>query len=284
MSDEFIPDSRAERALLTRARRGDPDALRGMLHRYSSLIWSVCALASRDEPEAGERFIDAWDHILRSLRTAHRSPDIAGLLLSLCGVRLTQWSPEDLVRRAVTSAGQMARKGETLEAPAGAMRAVDEALAEHSTRLADETAQRHNRQRERALLPASVALAAVIGLSVAYHAVSRASPEDIVARALRAETVSGDLVTRLRDCASPAFAVTERDPVETRRYEEIGLVLEELSNMPTNVRSGQLGDLERRAGSLGLAEFALDEADRAPGDTRQDLLRIALVLEELSNL
>jgi len=284
MSAEFIPDSRAERALLTMARRGDLDAMRGMLHRYSSLVWSVCALASRDEPEAGQRFAEAWEHILTSLTTAHRSPDIAGLLLSQCGVRLAESLPEETVRRAVTSAGQMALTGEALEAPSSAMRAVEETLADHGARLLGETAERRRQRREQALLPGSLALAILIGLLVAYYTVSRPSPDDIAARALRAEVVASDLVTRLRDCASPPFAVTGPDPIEVRHYEEIGLVLEELSNASPNLRSRQLADLSRRVDSLGLDEFALEQADRVQGDTRQDLLRVALVLEELERL
>jgi hypothetical protein len=101
---------------------------------------------------------------------------------------------------------------------------------------------------------------------------------------LRAEVVEGDLLTRLRDAASPPFTVSTRDPVEGRPFEQIGLALEEMANMPPNLRGSQLTELGRRIEALGLAEFALEEAEKAPGDTRQDLLRIADVLEEISNL
>jgi hypothetical protein len=122
------------------------------------------------------------------------------------------------------------------------------------------------------------------GVAFAYQAAMRPSPADIAARTLRHEVVAGDMVTRFRDCVSPPFVVTDRDPAETRQYEQIGLVLEELSNAPANLRSHQLADLRQRVEALDLDDFALEQADRAPGDTRQELLRIALALEEIANL
>jgi len=284
MTGDFASDSRAERALLAMARRGDLEALRGMLHRYSSVLWAACALASQNEPEASERFADAWNHILRSLGTARRSPDLAGLLLSVCGARLAESLPPDAVRRAVNSAAQMAARGEALEAPSGAMRAIEESLANYGERLAQETVDRRARRRERAILPGGLALALLVGLLVAHHAAMRPTAADIAARTLRHEVVAGDMVTRFRDCVSPPFVVTDREPAEARQYEQIGLVLEELSNAPASLRSAQLADLRQRVEALGLDDFALEQADRAPGDARQDLLRIALVLEEIANL
>jgi hypothetical protein len=278
------PDRSAERALLTRARRGDVEALRGMLHRYSSLVWAACALAGADEREAGRYFREAWEHIFRSLSGADLSPDLPGLLLSLCGTQLATVVSEDTVRRSVASAAQLAVGGEALEVPAEALRPVEERLAEQSARLAAQTGERRASRRERMILPASLALAVIVGLAAAYRAGTRPTPADVAARALRAEVLEGDLVTRLRDCASPPLTVIDLDPVESRHFEEISLVLEELANYPARLRSAQLAGLRARIEALDLVDFALAQAEKAQGDTRQDLLRVAAALEEVTNL
>jgi hypothetical protein len=280
----LTPDGRAERTLLTMARRGDVEALRGMLHRYSSTVWAACALTSTDEAQAAARFAEAWNHIFRSLVGAHRSPDLAGLLLSLCGARLGEFLPQEEVARALRSAAQIAAAGETVDAPSEAVKGVEATLAEHAARLSTETEDRRGRRQDRLVLPGAVAGAVVVGLALALWAASRPGPTDIAARSVRTELLAGDLVTRLRDCASPPFSVTERDPAEMRQYEQIGLVLEEMANTPPNVTSDQLADLRRRIEAFGLVEFACEQADRTQGDARQDLFRIALALEEIANL
>lgn len=278
-------DGQAERALLTRARRGDLEALRGLLHRYASVVWSVCALVSRDEQETAGRFQDCWREILGSLGALHRGPDIAGMLLNACRAHLAGSVARARIDRAVESAAHLAIEDQdAIQVPASVLVTVADALEEHAARLAEQTAERRGSRRQRVILPAALFAAVLVGLLVAYYVGSRPSPDEVVARAVRLRIVSGDLVPRFRDCVSPPFAVEERDSVETRQFEETSLVLEELSNAPVKLKRKHFVHLARRVRALDLADFARQEAERAARADRPVMEQAALVLEEVANL
>ncbi len=279
------PDRRAERALLTRARRGDIEALRGLLHRYASVVWSVCALVSGDEKEAAGRFADCWSEILDSLSDLHREPDIAGMLLDACREHLSDSVPARQIQKAVASAAHLALDdGQAIEVPPAVATSVAEMLDAHAARLAEQTTQRRGARRQKVILPAAALAAIVVGLAIAYYGASRPSWDETVARCIRLRIVESDLVPRFRDCVSPPFAVEEREAVEARQFEEASLVLEELSNAPVKLKRRHFVHLARRVRGLELVDFAWDQAEKGPKTDRATMQQVALVLEELANL
>ena len=74
--------------------------------------------------------------------------------------------------------------------------------------------------------------------------------------------LEGDLVPLFRDCVSPPFSVAERDPVETRRLEQVALVLEELANTPPEVTGEQVIHLKQRVNSQDLVDFIIFDHER----------------------
>jgi hypothetical protein len=280
-----LSDHHAERVLLTRARRGDLEALRGLVHRYASLVWAACAQVTADESEATRRFGECWEAVLGSLDTARRSPDLAGMILRLCHGRLVECVPEERAARAVASAHQLAADSSAfVEAPPPAVLSVTDGLAGHAERLRRLTETRRVSRRRSTTLPAAVGLAVVVGVVAAFVVASRPTPQGFLARCLRARVATADLVPRFRDVVSPPFEASEREGPEARQYEEIGLVLEELVNLPKDADMQQVVRLQRRVQALDLVDFAAHEADRAPAGNRAVLNEVCLVLEELVNL
>jgi len=278
-------DRRAERALLTRARRGDLEALRGLVHRYASVVWATCALVSEDEREAAEWFAGCWDRVLSSLGSLQRAPDIGGMLLNECRAHLAPSLPESQVAKAVASAAHLAPEDqEAIEVPPAVLIAVADRLETHAARLADETAQRRSGRRQKVIVPLALLAAIVAGLSVAYYAASRPSADETVARCIRLRVVESDLVPRFRDCVSPPFAVEERDPAEARQFEQASLVLEELSNAPSRLNREHVAHLARRVRGLDLVDFAWGQVEKSPAGDRAVMEQVALALEEIANL
>ncbi len=279
------PDRRAERALLTRARRGDLEALRGLLHRYASVVWTVCALVSEDEQQTADRFADCWSEILSSLGTLHRDPDIPGMLLNACREHLADTVPGPQIEKAVGSAAHLALDDQqAIEVPPAVLIAAADTLEIHAERLAQDTAERRGSRRQRVILPLALLAAIVLGLSVAYYAASRPSPDEVVARAVRLRIVRGDLVPRFRDCVSPPFAVEEREAAEVRQFEQASLVLEELSNAPAKLKRQHFVHLTRRVRGLDLVDFARRQTEKSPKADQVVMEQVALVLEEIANL
>jgi hypothetical protein len=134
------------------------------------------------------------------------------------------------------------------------------------------------------VLPVALVGAIAVGLLVAYRVASRPSPQDLIARCVRLRVVESDLVPRLRDCVSPPFAIEEADTVITRQFEQVSLVLEELSNAPPKTRRENVAHLARRVRGLDLVDFAQERSEKALGRDREVLEQVALVLEEISNL
>jgi len=282
---EPASDQRAERVLLTRARRGELETLRGLVHRYASLVWAACAQVTADEAAAAARFGECWDAVLDSLGTARRRPDLAMLILEVCQERLAETAPEEAVERAIASAHHLASESSAfLEAPSAALLPVTDRLAEHGERLRRETADRRASRQRTILLPSAVALALLVGAVAAVVGASHPSTEDFLARCLRNRVVAGDLVPRYRDIVAPPFEVAERQPAEARQYEEVGLILEELANMPAGVQAEQTARIQRRVQALDLIDFCAHEAEEQRGANRTVMEEVCLVLEELTNL
>lgn len=281
---ELSADLHAERVLLSRARQGDLDALRGLVHRYASLVWAVCAQIAEEEA-AARRFAECWETVLSSLSRARRSPDLAGMILRYCYECLRDEGSEERLSRAIASAQELAADSRSVvEVPEAALLAVVQRLCVHSERLQKETADRRSARRRWLLSAIGIAIALVGGIGAAYEAASRPLPSDVVARSLRSRIVSSDLVPRFRDVVTPPFEAVERQPPEARRYEEIGLVLEELANVPTDVRAQELTRLKRRVEILDLVDFASREAEMLRGANAIVMQEVCLVLEELTNL
>jgi hypothetical protein len=282
---ERASDQRAERVLLTRARRGELEALGGLVHRYASLVWAACAQVTADETAAATRFAECWDAVLDSLGTARRSPDLAMSILEVCRERLAETAPEEAVERAIASAHQLASESSAfLEAPPAALRPVTDRLAEHGERLRRETADRRASRQRSIILPSALGLALLVGAVAAVIGASHPSTEDFLARCLRNRVVASDLVPRYRDIVAPPFEVAERQPAEARQYEEVGLVLEELANMPRDARAEQAARIQRRAQALDLIDFCANEAEKQRGANRTVMEEVCLVLEELASL
>lgn len=278
-------DRHAERVLLARARQGELEALRGLVHRYASLVWAASAQVAADESAAAALFEACWDTILRSLGGARRTPDLAGTVLALCEGPLLTAASQERVAGALVSARQLAADHAVgLEVPAAALLAVTDRLAEDGERLERETAARHARHRRRIVLPLALALGVLAGAAAAVVTASRAPTEDFLARCLRTRVVAGDLVPQFQDVVLPPFEAVERPAPEARQYEEIGLVLEQLANEPDDVRATDLRRLQPRIEGLDLIDFAAGEAEKLRGANRAVMADVCLVLEELANL
>ncbi len=278
-------DRRAERTLVSRSRRGDVEALRALLNRFSSLVWAACTLSTPDHPAAVAVFHECWDRIFTLLPQSNLDPDLAGTVIGHCRRRLLETASPEPVEKALASAMQLTSAGEAVvHVPPEAISPVGDLLNRHAKRLAQDALQRRARRHRGLLLPLGLLAAIVGGLVIAKVGASGASVGDVVARGVRARIIEGDLVPLFRDCVSPPFSVTERDAVETRGLEQVALVLEELANTPPEVTGEQLIHLKRRVNSQDLVDFIVGRAARTSGDDRNVLLSVGLILEEIANL
>ncbi len=282
---EGSADRHAERVLLARARRGELEALRGLVHRYASLVWAATAQVAADEATAAVLFSECWDTVLRSLSGARRTPDLGGMVLTLCEGPLLSRAPGERVARALASARELAgEEGVGLALPSGTLAAVTDRLEEHGARLARETAERRVRRQRRVILPVLLALGLLGGAVAAWVSASRTPADDLLARRLRQRVIAEDLVPQFRDIVLPPFEPVERATPEARQYEEISLVLEELANAPKDVRAAEFMRLGRRVEGLDLVDFAAGEAERLRGANRSVMGEVCYALEELANL
>ena len=261
------------------------EALRALLHRYASVVWAACALACPDAPSAAAVFADTWHRVFSGLESARLSPDLAGLVLGICRARLLEGAGPEQVAKALASAGQLSSEGDVaVEVPPGALVPVAESVAQHGARLVRETEARRERRRRSLMLPVGLLLAVVVGLGVAALSAGRRSVGDVVAKGVRLRVIEGDLVPLFRDCVSSPFSVTERSPAETERFEQVGLILEELLNAPPDISRARLLRVRDRVVANELADFVCEKAEEATGDDRDVLCRVTLVLEEIGNL
>ncbi|MGQ9733055.1 MAG: hypothetical protein ACUVX8_17490, partial [Candidatus Zipacnadales bacterium] len=199
---------RAERALLTRARRGEIDALRGLLHRHGSVVWATCALVAPDETEAERLFAECWEAVFGSLNESQRSPNLMGLILQVCQERLRQSAPADRVNRAITSASHLVTDDTAfVEVPTAASDRVMQALPIYAEQLQRERDRRRSRRRRGLSIPALALALMMAGVAVTYFTYARTSNRDLLAQCLRERVVSTDLVSRLRDVVLPPFDV-----------------------------------------------------------------------------
>ena len=282
---EAAGDRHAERVLLARARRGELEALRGLVHRYASLVWAASAQVAPDEEAAAALFGECWESVLGSLGGAGRTPDLGGTVLRLCEGPLLAVAPEERVAGAIASARQLAaEEGVGLEVPPAALMAATDGLVEHAERLERETADRRAGRRRRLVLPIALAVGLLGGAVAAYVTTSRTPTEDFAARRLRERVIVSDLVPQFRDIVVPPFEAVDRRAPEARQYEEISLVLEELANMPKDVDAEQLARLGRRVEGLDLVDFAAGEAEKLRGANRVIMGEVCYVLEGLANL
>jgi hypothetical protein len=283
--DETSGDRYAERVLLARARGGDLEALRGLVHRYASLVWAACAQVAPDEAAASVLFGQCWEAVLGSLHSARREPGLDGTVLRLCEAPLREVASEGRVAGALIAARELAAdRSLGLEVPTAALLVVTDRLAEHGERLERETEDRRAGRRRRLVLPVALAVGLIAGGLAAWVSASRAPTEDYLARRLRERVTTGGLVSRFQDVVLPPFEAIERPAPDARLYEEIGLVLEELANLPGNTRAAQLSRLQQRVVSLDLIDFAASEAEELRGADRTVMAEVCVMLEELVNL
>jgi len=278
-------ERRAERTLVSRARRGDVEALRALLNRFSSLVWAACTLSTPDHPVAVAVFHECWDRIFTLLTQSNLDPDLAGMVIGHCRRRLLETASPEPVEKALASAMQLTSAGEAVvHVPPEAIGPVGDLLDRHAERLAQDTFQVRARRHRGLVLPLGLLVAIIGGLVIARVGASGSGVGDDVAQAVRARVIEGDLVPLYRDCVSPPFSVSERDAVETRGLEQVALVLEELANTPPEVTGEQVIHLKRRVNSQDLVDFVVGRSERTSGDDRDVLLSVGLILEEIANL
>ncbi len=282
---EVAAQERADRALLQRCSEGDLESLRVLCHRLAPVVYVAAAMAVRTEAEAVALFERMWQAMLDSLPRSRRCRSLLRWMEASALPCLEEQAGKASARRALSAAAHGAEtEGASLAAPVGALARVEQMLPAAAQRLSGDASCRRTWTRRRSLIYAAIiAFVAGVGVSALWRS-STGRTDRIVISAIRQHVIEADLAARLREASAQFDSVAVEDPEQVAAFDRIGLVLVELAAMPGHADADDLRWIKERIRTHDLTEFLIARADEAQGAVRADLLRVALVLEEVAAL
>ena len=282
---EVAAEERADRALLQRCSEGDLDSLRVLCHRLAPAAYVAAAMVTRTEGEAIALFEEMWQALLDGLPRSRRASLLPRWMASGSLSLMSRRAGRMAARRALRAAARVARtEGESLEAPVAALAQVEGLLPAAAQRLsAAAQARRVWTARSKLLYGTGLALALAAGGGL----VARRLPDHsdrVVLAGIREYVVEAELAARLREAAAQFDSVVQQDPETVVTFDRVGLILVELAALPPHADTADVHWIRERVRAHALDEFLLARAEEVEGTVRLDLLRAALVLDEVQAL
>jgi len=282
MTEERNKDTRrADLALYRRCRWGAPDALRALIYRNGDYWYTAALMVCGDEQAAAEAVRQTWAALAKRLsgwRFGGGAEQRAEKLL--WRVLAAQSS-----RRQATEAIQQTRQMAEQE-----LIAMPEALAKETLEAADsssETIAQAYELRERLFRGAALgaAAAAAFGVALLVWAIAmrnQVSMTQVAWGCVQERVVTQDVPGAVLDVIGE-LDVGEEAAQGVGALQQAGLVLEEIANAGRTAPPSMMGYLADRSRAEDLAERVQFVAERCSGEVRVELMRAALILEEVEN-
>jgi hypothetical protein len=273
---------RAELTLYRRSRRGSPDALQAVLHRGADRWYTAALMACGDEQSAGEAVARTWRTLLENLSGWRFGGGLESRAERLLVHELSTHIGYHEAHRAVRRSRQM----EDEEVIALPVERIDELLA--CIADASERIAAAHQARVRALRIARLALGAVVAYLVAVAVWSvaignRVSVTQVSWECLQQRVVAQDLAGVLADVMSEFSVSEDQSPTSAQALQQAGLVLEEIANAQAAGSLAVMRRVGQRSRAEGLSGEVQVVAQRLRPEMRSELMRAALVLEEVEN-
>lgn len=282
MSDSRGHSHRAELALHRRSRRGSPDALRALLHRGADQWYTAALMVCGDEQSAAEAVARTWRSLLDKLAGWRLGGGLRRRAESFLVHELSACASYHEADRAVQRSRQMADE-ELIALPAERADELLACIADASDRIAAAHAV-----RARLFRIAHLALGVVVMgfISVAVWSVAlgnQVSVTQVSWECLRQRIVAQDLPGVVADVTSEFSIAEDQSPTSAQALQQAGLILEEIANADQAGSPATMHRIGQRSRAEGLAAEVQVVAQRLPQQMRSELMRAALVLEEVEN-
>ncbi len=271
--------------LYGQCRAGDAEALVACVYQISDELYAAARQATGSDRQASEVVSQTWDQLLQALkrwrfgghlhtRTFHI---LQRILASAVGPEAAQQAVDSVQSASV----------ETAEAGVAAPEELVAELVGETHKQAPNIARaaRARRRRTRVALAASGLLAvAIISVGVGlYGQLLQANNPQVRFACLQQRISEDHLVAALRDASAQLAYAEGGEELQAHAYHRTGLVLEEIVNAAGLADLNHLYYIKQRIDSEELTEAVRAAAWDSSGPTRQDLMHIALVLEEVES-
>lgn len=271
---------RVQMALYRRCRRGLPDALRALLYRNGDRWYTAALMISSDEAAAAEVMVAAWRSLLGHLCRLRFGGAVERRGWALVRATLAEDAGRREASRAVAVAANLA--------PDTAV-AMPAELTTRLLAVADELAPRitaafEARNRVTTTLRGGLGLVAVAALTVAVWLLlmaGQAADSGVIWRCVRERVIAADMAGIIADAHSEFAIFEEQGQASEAVLQQAGLILEEIANAPQAASPLVMGYLGDRSRAERLAEGMAELGERYSGAFGQDLLSVALILEEV---
>jgi len=271
--------------LYRQCRAGDAEALVAFVYQISDELYAAARQVTGNDRQASEVVSQTWDQLLQALKRWRFGGHLHARTFHILQRILTSTVGPGVAQQAVDSV----QSASVATAEAGVV-APEELVAE----LVDETqkqapniarAARARRRRTRVALAASGLLAAaIISVGVGlYGQLLQANSPQVRFECLQQRISEDHLVAALRDASAQLAYAEGGEELQAQAYHRTGLVLEEIINAAGLADLNHLYYIKQRIDSEELTEAIRAAAWDSSGPTRQDLMHIALVLEEVEN-
>ncbi|HCA47514.1 MAG TPA: hypothetical protein DEP45_09220 [Armatimonadetes bacterium] len=270
--------------LRTGCRRGNVSALDALLYHCADAVYAMALTAVDDEATAQAIVREVWRRQLAVLKGLRFEADPAQQLWRLAERTLAERVGREEAHRArravMADDGAIGIEGISLP------RAVLEELSALTHAEADAIRDRWRVRRTalRAGIAGLVVIALGVWAAVFYQrAQTTGSIAELQYECLRARIARQELPVVMREIIFQLDDPTGADKETAADCERVLLVLEEIGNAETLAQVNGLRYVRERVTRHGLPEFVRSQEETFPEMTGE-LMRVALVLEEVENL
>lgn len=273
---------RVELSLYRRCRQGNPEALRTLLYRLGDYWYTVTLLACEDEKDAAEALTGAWSMLLRRLCSWHMGGKLDWHGERILRQKLMQHVDEQAVRQAFEQTRQMDADS-LISVPEGLAGTLMTAADEAADSIRDAAVTRTKIERGLAWALGTAVVITLILTGWTVWITSRVENMELVWECLQDRVVERDLDGAVRDAMAQISATGTIEGDNEKTLEKAGLILEEITNAQKQASARMIGYLSERSRADHLAGRVQEIADSFPPRMRTELMRAALILEEVEN-
>ncbi|MFO7946929.1 MAG: hypothetical protein R6V19_08945 [Armatimonadota bacterium] len=273
---------RVELSLYRRCRQGNPEALRTLFYRLGAYWYTAAMMACDSEEQAAGALVRTWSKLLRRLRywrvggKLDRRAD--SLLVSVLRDNTDPATARDALQRS-------------REMDAEALMPVPESLVERAVAASDEAAEAIHRaavtrtkvERAVAWTVSVVVLIALMFTGWTVRVTNSVANMEIVWEAVQKRVVERDMTGTVRDAMTEMAVSSAVSSEHEKTLDKAGLLLEEIAHAQKQASARMMRYLSERSRADNVSEGLQRVAQEYPSSFQRELMRVALVLEEVEN-
>ena len=256
--------------------------MRALLHRGGDRWYTAALMVCGDEDSAAEAVGRTWRRLLEKLAGWRLGGGLERRAERLLVHELSARAGYHEADRAVQQSRQMGDE-EIIALPAKRTAELLACIADASERIAA-AYEVHARALRIARLVLSIAVAGLVSVVLWSAAIgNQVSVTQVSWECLQQRVVAQDLPGVMADVTSEFSISEDQSPASAQALQQAGLVLEEIANASQAASPAAMRRVGQRSRAEGLAAEVQVVAERLPQQMRSELIRAALVLEEVEN-